>query len=524
VSAFDLINRVQRLKALRTKLAAARPKGAAQAEDPRRSALAALPLLDFVPALSPALKRPKHLKPIVDALERTELEQVLLLVSTPPQHGKTFLVAHAIVRFLLRHPDRQVIYVSFGGRRAQKISKEIRKLAKEAGLVLSADSKAAGQWRTAEGGGLLAVGILGGITGEPGALVIIDDPHKNRQEAESSILRERVVDEVRASIVTRLHPKTSVIVVHTRWHPDDLIGTLSKDPILKDDRGDPLLRPDGRPQGWEVVNLPAVNDNDEPLWPEERPFEWLRTQKAILKSEYDWASLFMGQPRPRGAKCYRDVAFYERLPERRRYGVGADLACTEKTRADRSVALEGCVDPTVRGSPVYITDCVSRQIEAPEFRAILEGIRAKRPGAPFLAFIGGTEKGTVQLFNAPPRAGDKKRPRINLMGRVTNADKFQRAQPSAADWNEGLILLPLNKAALDPSLLGTEEGEESLEWVEDFLVVLHGFTGTKDKRDDEVDALGALHNVLSARRGGGGGSGSPLPILTEDHEAMSASA
>jgi hypothetical protein len=96
------------------------------------------------------------------------------------------------------------------------------------GLCLSAEKSSVGRWELdAHAGGLLAAGMLSGITGFGATgLLVVDDAHKNLQEADSPALRRKVVHEFRATLMTRVHPGASVVVIGTRWHPEDLIGTL----------------------------------------------------------------------------------------------------------------------------------------------------------------------------------------------------------------------------------------------------------------------------------------------------------
>ena len=112
------------------------------------------------------------------------------------------------------------------------------------GADLRADSRSLGTWTTQANGGLRARAIVGGaLTGTPGLRsIIIDDPYKGRAEAESKAIRQAVWSSFSANIVSRLHTNTSVLVNHTRWHEQDLIGQLLKE----------------QPERWEHVHLPAI--------------------------------------------------------------------------------------------------------------------------------------------------------------------------------------------------------------------------------------------------------------------------
>ncbi len=101
------------------------------------------------------------------------------------------------------------------------------------------------EWGTAAGGGLKAVGVGAGVTGFGGDIIMIDDPVKNRAQAESKTYRERLWDWYTDDLYTRLEPEGSIVLIQTRWHEDDLAGRLIKQ---MDEGG----------ETWEVVNLPAI--------------------------------------------------------------------------------------------------------------------------------------------------------------------------------------------------------------------------------------------------------------------------
>jgi predicted phage terminase large subunit-like protein len=117
------------------------------------------------------------------------------------------------------------------------------------------------EWGTAAGGGLKAVGVGAGVTGFGGDIIMIDDPVKNRAQAESKTYRERLWDWYTDDLYTRLEPEGSIVLIQTRWHEDDLAGRL----IKQTDEGG---------ETWEVVNMPAIAElgsGDMKLEPESEP-------------------------------------------------------------------------------------------------------------------------------------------------------------------------------------------------------------------------------------------------------------
>jgi predicted phage terminase large subunit-like protein len=173
---------------------------------------------------------------------------------------------------------------------------------------------------------------------------------------------------------------------------------------------------------------------------------------------------------PRGGHVFGDVVFYDVLPPKFSITIGVDLAYSEKTHADYSVA----VVMGHHGKDSYILDVVRVQEKAPQFRTRLASLKARWPGASWCAYLGGTEKGVADLFH---QFG------VDLGARRPRGDKFVRAQPVAAAWNAGRILLP--RKAL---------------WLNPVVDEIKNFTGVKDPHDDVIDALAASYDAARPER------------------------
>lgn len=430
----------------------------AAASPTKRDLRAKLPLIDYVPALSPRWSAPHHLAPVAELFERAiRGEVVRACVSVPAQFGKTTLIQHGIVQALSRQPTWPVVYASYSADFAHDRSKEIRDLAREAGLALRDDTSAAGRWRLVEGGGLLATGIGGPLTGYAAQIVVVDDPHKNREEAESRRERDKVEDWLRSTALTRIAPTGSCIVVHTRWHPDDLIGRLEAD-------------------GWEVVNLPAITADDESLWPSQRPREFLRQREREV-GPYEWAALYMGQPRARGGAVFSaSPTTYAVAPTELSRAIGLDLAYSARTSADWSVAVvmgKHGVGPDAR---YYVLDVMREQMRASDFALRLGELKARWPHTSTRIYAGGADRGALDFLALPPPRG------VGLSVDVKPAlgDKYSRATPFAAAWNAGRVLV-----------------RDGAAWTRDLCDEVARFTGQNDAHDDQVDALAAAFDLLS---------------------------
>lgn len=400
----------------------------------------------FIPAVSPQYMPPRHLAPL---LERFELAcegiPQRVCCSAPPRHGKTESVLHVPAFGLRRRPGLTFSYSTYGDRLSKRGSRKARALAHAIGLNTSGPVN---EWRTPEGGGFLAGGVGGPLTGYGVDIALIDDPVKNRVEAESATYRARLLDWYRDVLRTRIEPGGSVFVFATRWHQDDLIGQLVS-------------------EGFTSINLPAIDSLERPLWPERWSLEALRELEEDV-GEFTWASLYQGQPRPRGAAVFVGVTLYDPktpLPVFRAAG-GIDSAYSEKKTADRSAWV------TMKrvGSKYYVTGAWAGREPAPHFKARLK--QEHRTGMRWRWYVATSELGAAHLF----AEGDGG---IPLHGEVAKADKFIRAIRYAAAWNRGDVLVP-----------------EGAPWASEFVAEHASFTGVNDKRDDIVDAAVAAFDEV----------------------------
>lgn len=400
-------------------------------------------LLDFIPRVSPELSAPNHLAPLVRVIESTLESSRKVVVATPPQHGKTETCLHGLVWLLQREPTRRHAYVTYETDRAQKLSAKAQEIANRADLVWSGTRKS---WKIADGGSVFATGLDSGLTGEAvDGVMVVDDPVKDVVEANSATYRQRAEDWFNAVALTRMHPGASVIVIQTRWHPDDLAGRLIA-------------------RGWEHVTLPAISHEGKALWPEERPLAWLKSQREAI-GEYAWAALYEQAPRPRGANVFGDVHLYDPgLPmPGRKVALGADAAYSERTYADFSVALA----MASWGGKFYVLDVDRSQVKAPAFRERIDAMKARHSITRSRWYTSTTESGLALMLGVTPI--------------IARADKFVRAQKYAAAWNAGKVLCPAGAP-----------------WLNDFVAEHVAFTGVDDLHDDQVDAGAAAYDELES--------------------------
>jgi len=287
------------------------------------------PLADFIARITPKhAPVPAHLQRVIDIIEETREREVSATISMFPRSGKTITLAHGLAWRALYDPACLNFYATFGQDLSSHTSRTVRRIARLAGVPLNEEKQSANDWATALGGGLKATSVGGDVTGRGcnGGLIVADDLVKGREQAESKLARDRAWDWLRDDLMSRLEPGSSIIVNATRWHEDDVIGRLRKDPIGRD---------------WIHLELPAViaadgsaaDENEDPdaraLWPE-GGFDLERLKAIRARGEHGWWSLFQQRPFPKGGSLFKRAWFpvVDAAPKGGRVVRGWDLAAT----------------------------------------------------------------------------------------------------------------------------------------------------------------------------------------------------
>lgn len=246
----------------------------------------------------------RHHRLIADALQRVEKGLCKrLMIFMPPRHGKSMMASEFFPAWYMGlHPDHQLIHTTYGQELADGFGRKIRNQIKDPlfgavfpGIGLSGDSSAAARFHinetgsSAQDGVYHAMGIGGSATGRGANLLLIDDPVKDREEAESELQRNKVKDWYRSVAYTRLMPNGAIVVIQTRWHEDDLSGWLLNE---------------HQHEGWEVLSLPAIDDDGKALWPESYPLDRLEAIRETVGPR-DWEALYQQRPRAAGGAEFK---------------------------------------------------------------------------------------------------------------------------------------------------------------------------------------------------------------------------
>lgn len=205
----------------------------------------------------------------------------------PPRHGKSRLISHEFAAWWMGHnPNKSVIFTTYNQELANEFGRKVRnrmyeplfqKAFPECRIV--DDSSSAKRFHTTTGCTYYAVGAGGPLTGRGGDLIIIDDPLKNREEASSALIRQKIKDWYTSTLRTRLMTGGSILIVQTRWHMDDISGWL-----LSQENNE-----------WDVLSLPALNEDGSTLWPEKFNSEFILSAKKDIGSR-DFQALYQQNP------------------------------------------------------------------------------------------------------------------------------------------------------------------------------------------------------------------------------------
>ena len=404
----------------------------------------------------------------IDAVENGQIDR--LAIHMPPRHAKTETVTVRYGVYTLQGaPADNVLITGYNERFARRMGRKARNIA-VGRLEMDPAKQAADEWATSAGGVLMTRGVGSPPTGTGFRRIIIDDPIRRREDAESEVYREKVWDWYTDDLYTRLEPGGALVLIMTLWHEDDVgARAVASEP--------------GR---WTVLKLPALAEEGdvlgrkpgEALWPERYNVEALhRIRDVMVQNEgiRGWEALYQQNPTPRQGSFFKvdRLQIVEALPANLRSVRAWDQASTENA-GDFSAGVkmagpdkEGLfyVSDVHRGQ--WSTDVRNREIKQ---TAELDGTPVKIKGAQ----DPGNAGVDAALAFVRMLAG------FSVKTERVSGDKVTRADPYSAQVNAGNVRLLRGK------------------WNAAYIEELRGFPGGKN--DDQVDGSADAFNELSLAR------------------------
>ena len=398
-----------------------------------------------------------------------------LIICEPPQYGKTEQASRLFPSWVLGDlPDSRIILTSYGADLATENSRITRnyvggeayanlfgaRSAVDEPVELSPESRSVVSWNLKDHrGSIFASGVGGGITGRPANLVIIDDPFKSREDAESETYRKKVMSWYRSVVYPRVAntPGAAIIIMHTRWDQEDLVGQLLTQMVSDEDADQ-----------WTVVFLPALALEEdeypkdeaefkenllrgiyiplggdalgrkpgEPLWPERSDAAKIkRTQSNML--DFDFSALFQQLPRMAQGEFFDDKDFpiVEKAPQNLQWYRYCDLALGESETSDFNSSIAVALDEST--GVIYLRD----RIKERELEKFLPLVRTAMLSDRELKTEWGIESNNFQRLVVRQFLKDRKLVKVRIQGINADGDKVERARAWQLRAKQGYIKL-----------------------------------------------------------------------------------
>jgi predicted phage terminase large subunit-like protein len=403
-----------------------------------------------------------------------------LMIFMPPRHGKSELASKYFPAWFLGHnPDKRVMLTSYEADFAASWGYKARNILDENGhlfgLKVSGASAARNRWDIeGHNGGMVTAGVGGPITGKGAHLLIIDDPVKNSEDANSKTMRDKAAEWYKSTAYTRLEPGGAVIIIQTRWHEDDLSGRLLEE----------------EPDKWTVINLPAIAEEEDPLGrmpgealsPHRYTVEDLTEIKNTLGPHW-FSALYQQHPQPLEGAIFKQPHFKYWKPISDGYDLGGKRVpastCRVFQTCDPAASTKSTADYFVLGTwaqtkdnDLILLDLLRTRLEGPDQVNLFKSQYQKY--SPAFQAVESNGAGKV-LYQMLVREG------LPVRELKADKDKVTRALPAAARMEGGTVYFPVNA-----------------QWLGDFESELLSFpTGA---HDDQVDVLSyAVQMVIQKR-------------------------
>ena len=294
-----------------------------------------------------------------------------------PTHNSITITETLPSWYLGRNPTHRVIEISYNEDFAQKFGRRNRQKIKEFGEIFGIETAKNPDSNTEfelsnNIGGMISRGVLSGVTGNPANLMIIDDPFKTREEADSETTRDKIYDEWLNSFRSRLAPGAKVILIMTRWHEDDLAGRLIKNE-----------------KNVRVINLPLEAEDNDPLGrnigdalcPEiGKDNKWLADFKSVYLTKEGsraWNALYQGHPTGLEGNMFKREwwRYYDELPDIVDWVMSVDAAFKDGDDNDFvAIQVWGKCEASI-----YLVDAVKKHLNLPDTMREIIRLRSTYP-------------------------------------------------------------------------------------------------------------------------------------------------
>jgi predicted phage terminase large subunit-like protein len=402
--------------------------------------------LDFIQHVYPGYKIGPHHRKLARIFEEiADGAKKRVIVNIAPRHGKSEMISYlAPAWFLGKYPQKKVIMASHTADLAVNFGRRVRNLVGSdlyhdvfPQVELQADSKSASRWGTNFNGEYFAIGVGGALAGRGADLFIIDDPHSEQEAKQGRAdVFEPAWEWFQSGPVQRLMPGGAIIVVMTRWSKMDLTGKIV----------DHMVRNDDADQ-WEVVEFPAILDNDQPLWPDFWPLEELLAKKASMDVRY-WQAQYMQQPTSQeGALVKREwwqIWEGDRPPNCEFIIMSLDAAQEKTNRSDYNALQTWGVffNEEVNNYNIILLNAIKERLEFPELKElVLKEYKDWEPDA----FIVEKKSNGAALYQEMRRMGVP----ISEFTPGKGQDKISRVNAVTDLFSAGIVWAPEHRWAME---------------------------------------------------------------------------